>query len=1128
MAVNLARDEEEYLQQLSAGEAATPMYLGMQGEGAAAIGDIFGVDTPGIDTFVQEQQDALRGFNPKYPERLMDTPSPVSWWGEKAALNSMNTIVPMMGFAIGSTMQAIPHPIAKIVGSAINWGTYALTYNANFADTLQEHEERAGGRELSAAEKGKAAIVASAVTMLDVIVPKKGASAISEAIAKTFGKGGLEATKKSLQKIVLTNRQSLAAQTKTGGKYLGGLVGREMGTEAAQKALQIGTSVEPGRLATSEGLQDVLEESVVAGPTVGIIGSPAAVGQARSFNRDIGTARRLAKDFNQGLAAEASEKSTKSIKDSKIKIPEYQSTFNTLAKQGSKMFEKKVGAPIMQTTMGEKVVTPIVEGLKAGYKGVAEKPLAAIDRIARNADSGFVYHSANKLRQMFVPVESSSGIVNENIGNNDFYSVRDVKSGYYLEPITDVIAQYTQRKRGFGDMMKSSNPKVMQYLRESLQDKKPSIALLEGTPFATQLNKKGDALLIDDNVRVIRRVLKDRIFKDFRQSGIDIREQENYLTNPLSSEAVAKNRKAFIRLLKKSNQKAIRLSKGKKVKRFTKEQLEKIADDVIGNVDPNVITIRESMRKKKKKDSVKTPAFEKSRSESFKYLDEFAAQEGLNFRETNLETVLTGYAQKAATRVASVRAFGKNGVLLRKRLDELNSQEAITQKEIDRVYDVYDAVHNLYKKDADPNLLAVSKVATTVGAITHLGLATLSSITELAWIGERAGFGNMLKTLPDAFKYSMEGYRKLKTSDYVARGDNQRTMALLGFNLDPRVNERLDALFATDHNQILNAWFRGPLGGYLTQWTNFNRNWAAQAMLSNINSRANGIVSGDISDIELKRLDSELKENGVSRENWQAMIDIFTNPETGKVNVNILDDDKMDMVLQTKQMMVKPATTKKPAQFLSKKDAKQIKVRDLLVPWLHKVVDDVVVHPKATNKPMWMSDPKLAIFAQLKTFPVVFGNTVVKRLLKKMNPKQCNPDFGAAVGAIGGIATAYALVYIAEMMKDAIRGQDFDEPGFRESLDRAGLTGWVGAVAGSGRFQGDATTALGGTALGFVNRAFEEFITPVYTGEEGNMITRAGSEGIPNLFDWLNESIEGALGPAGAYFKPLSNLIDED
>ena len=53
-------------------------------------------------------------------------------------------------------------------------------------------------------------------------------------------------------------------------------------------------------------------------------------------------------------------------------------------------------------------------------------------------------------------------------------------------------------------------------------------------------------------------------------------------------------------------------------------------------------------------------------------------------------------------------------------------------------------------------------------------------------------------------------------------------------------------------------------------------------------------------------------------------------------------------------------------------------------------------------------------------------------------------------------------------------------------------------------------------------------ITPVYAGEEGNMITRVGAEGIPNLVDWLGESLDGSLGPLGALFKPFGDLIDED
>ena len=1123
-------DDIDYVKSLSAGQAATPMYLGMQGEGAAAIGDIFGVNTPGIDTFAQEQQDALRGFNPKYPERLMDTPSPVSWWGEKAALNSMNTIVPMMGFAIGSTLKLVPHPIAQILGSGVHMATYALTYNANLADTLQEHEERAGGRELTGGEKAKAALVASGVTYLDMLVPKRGASAMSAAIGQTFGKGGLAATKKTLQKMVNTNRQALASQVKTGGKYLGGLVGTEMATEAGQKALQIGTSVDPGRLASSAGLQDILEEAVVAGPMVGGIGAPSAVGVAREQNRDIGTARRLAGNYNSGLAEQAGALSNKSIEGSKIKIPEYQSTFSKLAEQGGKTFENRVGKPLMETRVGENVIDPIVKAAKAGYKGVAEKPLSDIDRIVNNADTGFVFHTANKLRQMFVPAESGSNTLNENIGNSDFYTVRDAKAGYYLEPITEVIAQYTDRKLGFGDMLKSADPKVMQYIREGIQGKKPSIELLAGTKFADERNATTGNLAINDNVVIIKRVLNERIFKDLRQSGINIKEQLDYLTNPTSSEAVERNRDAFIRLVKKSD--ALAVKEGRVKKKLTNAQVVALADKIINKQPVDSKPLFRQQSKNKQKKPQRQPSFEKTRSERLKYLDKFAAEEGLNFRETSLQKTLTGYGQEAATRVASVRAFGDKGSMLNKQLRDLDSVGAITPKEIERVYDVYDAVHNNYKRDFNPDLMKLSKVATTVGAVTHLGLATLSSLTELAWIGERAGFGNMLKTLPEAFRYSREDAKKLKTSDYVARGNNQRTMAILGFNLDPRVNERLDALFATDQNDMLSAWFRGPLGGYLTQWTNFNRNWAAQAMLSNINSRANGIVQGDLSDIEQKRLASELKENGISIENWQAMIDIYTDPNTGKVNVNLLDDSinpvtgktKLDTVLATKQMMIKPATKKKPAEFLSKEDAREITVRDLLVPWLHKVVDDVVVHPKATNKPMWMSDPKWAIMAQLKTFPVVFGNTVVKRLLKKLNPKQCNPDFGAAVGAAGGIAMAYALVYVGEMLKDAIRGQDFEEPSFKEALDRAGLTAYVGAIAGAGRFQDDATTSLGGTTLGAINRAFDEMITPVWTGETvGDKV-----QAVPNLIDWLGESLDGSLGPIGAGFKPFGNLIDED
>jgi hypothetical protein len=341
-------------------------------------------------------------------------------------------------------------------------------------------------------------------------------------------------------------------------------------------------------------------------------------------------------------------------------------------------------------------------------------------------------------------------------------------------------------------------------------------------------------------------------------------------------------------------------------------------------------------------------------------------------------------------------------------------------------------------------------------------------------------------------------------------------MATLGFNLDPRVNERLDQIFSTDQNAILSMYFRTPLGGMLTQWTNFNRNWAAQAMMSNINHRANSLIAGDISDIERRRLESELRENGLTMDDFNLISRAFM--VDGKVKVDITRDDILDTIIKKETRQVAPANKKKKKEEDIRTE--DVTVRDMLVPWLHKVVDDVVVHPKTNNKPLWMSDPRFAIIAQLKTFPVVFGNTVVKRLLKQLNPKQCSPDYGAAIGAIGGIAMAYGLVHIGQMMKDAIRGNDYEAPGIRETLDRAGLTGVPGMVGGAGKFEQGAVTALGGTALGFIDRAYKEMITPLYTADEGGL---EDADITDNLIEWLGESVDGALGVTGIYFKPFES-----
>ena len=66
----------------------------------------------------------------------------------------------------------------------------------------------------------------------------------------------------------------------------------------------------------------------------------------------------------------------------------------------------------------------------------------------------------------------------------------------------------------------------------------------------------------------------------------------------------------------------------------------------------------------------------------------------------------------------------------------------------------------------------------------------------------------------------------------------------------------------------------------------------------------------------------------------------------------------------------------------------------------------------------------MMLLAQLKSFPILFGNTIARRLNAKMNPKFCSPDFVGKLGTISAISAAVGMAALAMAVKDAIRGVD--------------------------------------------------------------------------------------------------------
>jgi hypothetical protein len=104
---------------------------------------------------------------------------------------------------------------------------------------------------------------------------------------------------------------------------------------------------------------------------------------------------------------------------------------------------------------------------------------------------------------------------------------------------------------------------------------------------------------------------------------------------------------------------------------------------------------------------------------------------------------------------------------------------------------------------------------------------------------------------------------------------------------------------------------------------------------------------------------------------------------------------------------------------------------DIIRKSMAKTVNEFIMAPNAVNRPLWMSDPRLAAVAQLKGFMLTFGNVVGGRMwrevIQPIYTAQRLPvgealKYGVALSAI--IAASLAI----QGLKDDIRYGDDESP----------------------------------------------------------------------------------------------------
>ena len=442
------------------------------------------------------------------------------------------------------------------------------------------------------------------------------------------------------------------------------------------------------------------------------------------------------------------------------------------------------------------------------------------------------------------------------------------------------------------------------------------------------------------------------LFQVMKNAGLDVNFEEEYLP----------------RLYKFNT--PLRWRKATKIlgQRLGQTEANKIVDNIRSNEGihtPEAINLDFDLEGKSFTES--TESIEKSRridKETFKALDD------AGLVENNVKNIIDKYMLQAIQR-GNIKEL-KNYVEPRlKQLQEQGGEAQANTNELQHMKNLYAAFQNRYKPIQVENFKKASRMYLTFQYMLTLPLAALTALTEpiiiLSRLGPKDAIYGLIKSSQNLIRQTGRSiFPKLKKSE----SEQAFNSMLQGY--DGILAERLGSIQGVDvARTVTDKFFKTIM---LSQITQLSRDIAFQAGQKQMKE-----------DIVL------VARNQLSK---------------GKVTKNILDARKrlLQQGLVPKNLGLDNPNT---SESLLWAEGKTTGVPPALIrKSLSKFVDEIIMAPNAINSPLWMSNPHLAVFAQLKGFMFTFGNTVGMRLYREV----LKP---LARGRIPlDQATAYALAFI--------------------------------------------------------------------------------------------------------------------
>jgi flagellar protein FlgJ len=437
-------------------------------------------------------------------------------------------------------------------------------------------------------------------------------------------------------------------------------------------------------------------------------------------------------------------------------------------------------------------------------------------------------------------------------------------------------------------------------------------------------------------------------------------------------------------------------------------------------------------------------AFEKSRTLSF-----IPDAELEPFLLNDLNQILPRYLSSVAKRAEWARIFGKDGEKLSTMLGSIKEELAATGRSLKpteegHIIGLADAMRGAYKPITSEWGRAFTSGMQSYQYLRTMTLSLLSQPGEM-WTGlERGGPVAFLKGLGEMAKNGAKSV--LKPFVNLPKSESAVAVEQAGVAIDRAL---MDILRETNVTGSVQGKMQKVTEGFFTlngmkMWNSFSRRLAFHEGRFMIGAELRKVAEGK-----------------PGKYTTQKLLELGIDPQQG-------------------------------VEWLKRGGSMTDEFYHTIEQGAIRFTNDVAMAPRAAVKPLWMSDPHFGFLAQLKPFQTVFGNTVVKRMAKKLAGHE---GVAGVVNTLGASAIAmYTVANLLEFRKylkydlNNQKRPETDVPEWLELADRAGFTGVLQPLVDM-RYQ-------------------HRFNAPWYTSLFGPAMSQIGSTG-----QALIEASKGKTGP---------------